>query len=258
MVRAVTTAFRFEHLGEAPAAVVAAVHLPGMTAEELDSSLGELERLATTLGLRPVGRVVQRRAKLAAGKVFGDGKLQQLAAWTGGDGVIEGYVRPGSRQARERDAAELDAEAAEALVDDDLDGEPEAPEPSEPDDADADAAPTERAQVVLIDHELSPTQQRNLEKACGVDVLDRTSVILEIFQRHARTREARMQVEIARLKYLAPRLREGGGGGDRVRGGVGCGAGATGMGIWAELPADRRGITMTRHELASSTSTPMS
>ena len=55
----------------------------------------------------------------------------------------------------------------------------------------------------------------------GVDVLDRTSVILEIFHRHAKTREARLQVEIARLRYLAPRLREGGGGGDRVRGGVG-------------------------------------
>ena len=248
MVRAVTTAFRFEHLGEAPAAVVAAVQLPGMSAEELDSSLGELERLATTLGLRPVGRVVQKRAKLAAGKVFGDGKLQQLAAWTGGDGVIEGYVRPGSRQARERDAAELDAEAAEALVDDELEGEPEAPEAPD-DDFDDEAAPSERAQVVLIDHELSPTQQRNLEKACGVDVLDRTSVILEIFQRHARTREARMQVEIARLKYLAPRLREGGGGGDRVRGGVGGkGAGESSLELDRRRIRDR--IAELKHELA--------
>jgi len=83
---------------------------------------------------------------------------------------------------------------------------------------------------VIVDHDLSPTQQRNLEKATGVDVLDRTSVILEIFHRHAHTREARLQVEIARLKYLAPRLRESGGGGDRVRGGVGGkGAGESSM-----------------------------
>ena len=79
----------------------------------------------------------------------------------------------------------------------------------------------ELATGLEVDHDLSPTQQRNLEKATGADVLDRTSVILEIFQRHAKTREARLQVEIARLKYLAPRLRESGGGGDRVRGGVG-------------------------------------
>ena len=53
---------------------------------------------------------------------------------------------------------------------------------------------------------------RNLERATGAEVLDRTTVILEIFHRHARTREARLQVEIARLSYLAPRLREANGG----------------------------------------------
>jgi GTP-binding protein HflX len=94
-----------------------------------------------------------------------------------------------------------------------------------------------RAKVVLVDHELTPTQQRNLERATEVDVLDRTSVILEIFHRHAHTREARLQVEIAKLRYLAPRLRESGGGGDRVRGGVGGkGAGES------TLELDRRRI----------------
>jgi hypothetical protein len=60
--------------------VVAAVQLPGVTAASSISSLGELERLATTLGLRPVGGWSQRRGKLAPGKVFGDGKLHELAA----------------------------------------------------------------------------------------------------------------------------------------------------------------------------------
>ena len=62
----------------------------------------------------------------------------------------------------------------------------------------------------LVDHELSPSQARNLEKATGVEVLDRTAVILEIFHRHARSRAAKAQVEIVRLQYLAPRLREPG------------------------------------------------
>ncbi len=62
--------------------------------------------------------------------------------------------------------------------------------------------------VVLVDHEISPSQARNLENEIGCSVLDRTMVILEIFHRHARSNAARAQVEIARLRYLAPRLRE--------------------------------------------------
>jgi len=76
-------------------------------------------------------------------------------------------------------------------------------------------------QVVLVDHEISPSQARNLEKATGVEVMDRTAVILEIFRRHARSRAAKAQVEIVRLQYLAPRLREAGKGRDRQRGGIG-------------------------------------
>ena len=64
------------------------------------------------------------------------------------------------------------------------------------------------ADVILIDHEISPSQAYNLEKEVGFEVMDRTMVILEIFHRHARSRAARAQVEIARLAYMAPRLRE--------------------------------------------------
>jgi GTP-binding protein HflX len=64
------------------------------------------------------------------------------------------------------------------------------------------------ADVILIDHEISPSQAHNLEKEVGCEVMDRTMVILEIFHRHARSRAARVQVEIARLGYMAPRLRE--------------------------------------------------
>ncbi len=62
--------------------------------------------------------------------------------------------------------------------------------------------------TILVDHEISPSQARNLEKEVGCKVMDRTMVILEIFHRNARSRAARAQVEIARLGYMAPRLRE--------------------------------------------------
>ncbi|HEX5369748.1 MAG TPA: GTPase HflX [Dehalococcoidia bacterium] len=60
--------------------------------------------------------------------------------------------------------------------------------------------------LVVFDDELSPSQQRNLEKALGVKVLDRTALIIDIFARRAQTKEARLQVELAQLEYLMPRL----------------------------------------------------
>ncbi len=192
-----------------PTAVVAAVQLPGVTDGELASSIAELERLASTLGLDVIGRVTQRRAKLAPGIVLGEGKLVELAKWTGGTGVVPTYQKPGSH----RD------------------------DPDPLDEPEVETTPERKASIVLVDHELSPTQSHNLELATGVDVVDRTSVILEIFHRHAKTREARLQVEVARLKYLAPRLRGASGGGDRVRGGIGGkGAGES------ALELDRRRI----------------
>jgi GTP-binding protein HflX len=62
--------------------------------------------------------------------------------------------------------------------------------------------------VVVVNHEITPSQARELSKAVGAEVLDRTAVILEIFHRHARSREARVQVELVRLAYVAPRIRE--------------------------------------------------
>src|SRR2546425_4688687 len=78
--------------------------------------------------------------------------------------------------------------------------------------------------VILVDHEISPSQAHNLEKEVGCEVMDRTMVILEIFHRHASSRYARAQVEIARLGYMAPRLREAAklaGPKDRARSGTG-------------------------------------
>ena len=82
----------------------------------------------------------------------------------------------------------------------------------------------EGVEVILVDHEISPSQAFNLAKEAGCEVMDRTMVILEIFHRHASSRFARAQVEIARLGYMGPRLREAAkqaGPKDRARSGVG-------------------------------------
>ncbi len=104
--------------------------------------------------------------------------------------------------------------------------------------------------VVLVDHDISPSQARNLEKATGAEVMDRTAVILEIFRRHARSRVAKAQVEIVRLQYMAPRMRETGAGKDRQRGGIGGkGAGESGLELDRRKIRDR--IADLTGELAS-------
>src|SRR5206468_6379418 len=62
------------------------------------------------------------------------------------------------------------------------------------------------ADLVLFDEELTPVQQRNLEEKLNTKILDRTGLILDIFPKHARTREGRLQVELAQLEYRLPRL----------------------------------------------------
>ena len=93
------------------------------------------------------------------------------------------------------------------------------------------------AEVVIFDRNLSPTQQRNLERGLDVRVLDRTQLILDIFARHARTREGRLQVELAQLSYLLPRLT--GRGVEMSR--LGAGIGTRGPGE-TKLETDRRRI----------------
>lgn len=111
--------------------------------------------------------------------------------------------------------------------------------------------------LLVFDDELSPRQQRNLERVLGVRVLDRTALILDIFAQHARTREGAMQVELAQYEYLLPRLTRqwshlnrqvAAGGGRRGRGarGAGSGPGSLGAGLRGpgetQLETDRREI----------------
>jgi GTP-binding protein HflX len=98
------------------------------------------------------------------------------------------------------------------------------------------AASTE-ADLVLFDHDLTPTQLRNLEKELPCRVLDRTQLILDIFARHARTSEGKLQVELAQLEYMLPRLSGKGKAMSQLGGGIGTrGPGET------KLETDRRQI----------------
>jgi GTPase len=187
-------------------AVLVGVQLPGVTDAEHASDLAELARLANTLGFDVAATVMQRRDALAAAAVLGEGKLKELAALTGGKGVVPSGAPEVKNKARARWAGPPDAPVG-------------AKDPAGHDRAaDPDEAGADPATVVVVDHELSPSQARNLERATGARVLDRTGLIVDIFHRHARSREARLEVEIARLTYVAPRLRESAGGKERQRG----------------------------------------
>ncbi|MCC7071048.1 MAG: GTPase HflX [Deltaproteobacteria bacterium] len=188
--------------------------------------MAELARLVDTLGFHVVARLSQKRTSLAPAAGLGGGKLVELAQMTGGSGVIASGAK------KKVQKKELHKPAAEPVDDDDDDDGDELAV----DDQAATAAAAVRANVVVVDNELSPSQLRNLEKATGVEVLDRAGVIIEIFWRHARTKEAQLQVEIARLQYDAPRLREKEHSGDRQRGG---GVGGKGD---DELELDRRRV----------------
>jgi GTP-binding protein HflX len=197
-----------------PRAILVGVQLPDVDDVAHAASMEELGRLVKTLGYEVVGTLSQKRDEIGGATVLGKGRLEELAAITGGTGVVGSMAPPRKSKARERfeDAGEDKPAARRA--------EPGPDAPPKPD-------------FVIVDHDISPNQARNLERATGAQVLDRTGVIVEIFHRHARSREARLQVEMARLKYVSPRLRESSGGGERQQG---AGAGES------DLELDRRKI----------------
>lgn len=108
----------------------------------------------------------------------------------------------------------------------------------------AGAAASANADVLLFDHDLSPSQQRNIEKIIQRRVIDRTQLILDIFARHARTREGQLQVELAQLRYMMPRLAGHGVEMSQLGGGIGTrGPGET------KLETDRRKIARRMRHL---------
>jgi GTP-binding protein HflX len=177
-------------------ALLISICTPQFKGDEATESLAELARLVTTLGFKVVGTQSQKQSSTQKVNVLGEGKLVEIARLTGNKGVVE------------------DESEGEYLLD-------ETPLSEIP----SDNLPFGCADVVVFDCDLTPSQLRNVENQLGVEVFDRTGIIIEIFSRHARTKTAKLQVEIARLNYVAPRLRETSCG-DRERQ-MGKGAGET-------------------------------
>jgi len=197
-----------------PRAILVGIQLPGVDDVAHAASIEELSRLVKTLGYGVVGTISQKRDELDGSTVLGKGRLAELAAITGGSGVVGSMAIPRKSKARERfeDANQKRPDASQI-------------------EPDPDALP--KPEFVIVDHDISPGQARNLERATGTKVLDRTGLIVEIFHRHAHSREAKLQVEMAQLKYVSPRLRESSGSGERKQG---YGAGES------DLELDRRKI----------------
>lgn len=144
-------------------AILVGAVLPAGGAVSLESSLEELDGLATTAGYEPAGVLSQRLTRINPKTFLGEGKVEELGQ------VVKMHD----------------------------------------------------AEVVIFDEDLSPGQTRNLEKELGCRIIDRSWLILEIFNEHAHTREAKTQVELARLKYALPRLTRMWGHLSRQRGGIG-------------------------------------
>ncbi len=195
-------------------ALLISIATPEFKGDEATESLAELARLVTTLGFKVVGSQSQKLSSTKKLNVLGLGKLAEIAHLTGNKGSVE-----------EDDFEEInEAHATDKTL---TNEKPLADIPSE-------NLPFSCADVVVFDCDLSPSQLRNVENQLGVEVFDRTGIIIEIFSRHARTRTARLQVEIARLNYVAPRLRESTSGNKERQ--MGKGAGET------TLELDRRKV----------------
>jgi GTP-binding protein HflX len=145
------------------------VQLSNVSDIEFEASLAELRDLAKTLGYVITATFTQKRSSFDATAYLGTGKREEMRAFVDSEPAPGAFEKP-LHAAADPDAGRIDA--------------------------------------IFVDHEISPSQARNLEKEVGCEVMDRTMVILEIFHRHATSRAARAQVEIARLGYMAPRLRE--------------------------------------------------
>ena len=202
-------------------AVLVGIQTRGVSDSDLASSLAELGRLAKTLGVTVIAELTQKRDRVDAA-VLGQGKRMALARLTGGTGVIPRGPLDQRKKADEEAALAMDDLLAEL------------------------GTPADLADMVIVDAELSPAQLRNLGQAVGVECTDRTGIIVDIFHRHASSREAKLQVEIARLKYLAPRMRASGGPSERQ---AGKGAGESGLELDRRKVRDR--IAELNKELAS-------
>ncbi len=193
-----------------------------------------------------VGLDVRTRGRSAKGSVTAQASVaRDAAAQAGSAGTAKSNTKPSIPEFdAEESLAELRtlAESAGAEVVGEILQRRDRPDPATLIGAGkleeiAGAAASINADVLLFDHDLSPSQQRNIERIVERRVIDRTQLILDIFARHARTREGQLQVELAQLHYMLPRLAGRGIEMSQLGGGIGTrGPGET------QLETDRRKI----------------
>lgn len=158
-----------------------------------DGDTAELEELLYSLGYQVAHKVVQKRARPDPATFIGPGKVEEVQAWLAKHGVrVSPLGRAGETLQRAERRAVLERAGSEGQ------GSPAA----------RDGAGDAQVRLVAVNAHLKPSQIAGLERLFGVDVYDRVRVILEIFQQRAHTQEARLQVELARLRYERPLVRE--------------------------------------------------
>lgn len=157
-------------------AILVSVQTPKHSEHLIVRSQNELAALLLDLGIAVEHRFIQKRSDGTSPSYLGSGKLKEIAAITGGNGIIT-------------------RGPAETKID------------------------HESEYLVVVDDELSPNQHRNLQMALGAEVLDRVSVILKIFEKRAQTKEAKLQVELAKLEHQLPRVKDDHSLGDKEGGG---------------------------------------
>ena len=186
--------------------------------------LDELEFLATTAGARTVRRFTQRVGGPSAVTYVGSGKLLEIKQY-----IKE--CRDAYDEWVENEKSELGTESSVAHT-------------SQFSTLSSQVAPPEPVGMVIFDDELSAKQLRNIEKELQVKILDRTSLILDIFAMRAQTAEAKAQVELAQHRYMLPRLQRLWTHLERQGGGSGSGGGKGSVGLRGpgetQLEMDRR------------------
>ena len=181
-------------------AVLVGLITPQQDEAKTKEYLDELEFLADTAGARVVKRFTQRVGGPSSVTYVGSGKLEEIAI----------YIKEQEKLAEEYEE-ELDKEDASAQL--------------------SALNRPERVGMVIFDDELSAKQLRNIEKALGVKILDRTSLILDIFAMRAQTAAAKTQVELAQYRYMLPRLQRLWTHLERQGGGSGSGGGKGSVGL---------------------------
>lgn len=212
-------------------AVLVGLITPAQPEERTKEYLDELAFLADTNKIIPVKRFTQRLEQPNTNFYVGEGKLQEIKAWIEERNKL---YRPTPQKDMSQEEAALTHRKGRCAADSMTEEEQEA---------------MPYIDVVIFDDELSPRQIRNIEREMGVQIIDRTMLILQIFLQRAQTSYAKTQVEMARLEYMLPRLTRLWSHLDRQRGGGTANRGTGETQIEADRRIIKNRLALLREEL---------